>query len=151
MHVASQAVAGPSFLGPVRNTEKIMNMHCLFAMGPLRCAAAWTRCLPCIAVASVLVAPGVHAEPRAGVAPVAATTWGATALDHVTPAELQSAYLECDRMAMTTALDFGTAAGCSVVYEALKARMFGGDFERLLEWHRRQRAAQPVGATARQP
>jgi hypothetical protein len=53
-----------------------------------------------------------------------------------TPEQLKTAFLECDRLSQTVPLDFGTAAQCSVVYEALKQRVFDGDFERLLVWWR---------------
>jgi hypothetical protein len=62
-----------------------------------------------------------------------------------TPAQLRAAYLQCNRLAETTLLDFGTAAACSLVYEELKARVFGGDFQRLLAWSREQ---QPAGVAA---
>lgn len=60
--------------------------------------------------------------------------------------ELKAAYLQCDRLALAQMLDFATAASCSATYEALKARVFGGDFERLLAWWRQQQDG-PVAAT----
>jgi hypothetical protein len=53
-----------------------------------------------------------------------------------TPEQLKSTFLQCDRLSQETALDSGTAAQCSVVYEELKQRVFAGDFERLLAWWR---------------
>jgi hypothetical protein len=53
-----------------------------------------------------------------------------------TPEQLKSSFLACDRLSQETALDSGTAAQCSVVYEELKQRVFAGDFERLLAWWR---------------
>jgi hypothetical protein len=72
------------------------------------------------------------------------------ALSSVTPAQLQSAYLQCERQAQAAALDSATAATCSMIYEALKQRVFGGDFDRLLAWWRQQQAqpAAQAGATA---
>lgn len=61
-------------------------------------------------------------------------------------AQLESSFLECDRLSRETVLDAGTASQCSVVYEALKARVFAGDFERLLAWWRT--AALPAGGQA---
>jgi hypothetical protein len=55
--------------------------------------------------------------------------------------KLKSAYLDCDRRATTAFLDAGDAANCSLVYEELKQRVFGGDFEHLLAWWQSQRGA----------
>ncbi len=49
---------------------------------------------------------------------------------------LQHTYLECDRVATHTLLDLGSAAHCSMVGEELKHRVFGGDFDQLIEWWR---------------
>jgi len=48
--------------------------------------------------------------------------------------ELKSAYLSCNRAAAGTRLSSGTIMQCSIVYEELKQRAFGDDFERLLAW-----------------
>jgi hypothetical protein len=55
-----------------------------------------------------------------------------------TPEQLKSDYLHCERLAQATLLDFGTAGDCSMVYEELKQRVFGGDFHLLLAWWRQQ-------------
>jgi hypothetical protein len=55
--------------------------------------------------------------------------------------ELMLAYLECDRRATAAFLDAGDAANCSLFYEELKQRVFGGDYDRLLAWWQRQRVA----------
>jgi hypothetical protein len=52
--------------------------------------------------------------------------------------ELKFAYLSCNRAAMDGHLDKATIMQCSVVYEELKRRAFGGDFEKLLAWSRRE-------------
>jgi hypothetical protein len=75
-------------------------------------------------------------EPPAAM-PVAAPA-ATPPFSHATPEQLKSAYLQCERLALATPLDFGTAAQCSMVYEALKQRVFGGDFERLLAWWRQE-------------
>lgn len=69
-------------------------------------------------------------------------------LPRATPEQLKSAFLQCDRMSRTTVLDFGTAAQCSVVYEALKQRVFAGDFERLNAWWREESKATAAQDTA---
>jgi len=63
-----------------------------------------------------------------------------------TPAQLKSIYLQCNQLAETTLLDFGTAARCSIAYEELKHRVFDGDFQRLLAWSRRQQAVSQAAA-----
>jgi hypothetical protein len=49
---------------------------------------------------------------------------------------LKTAYLVCDEQATQTMLDFGEAARCSQIAEALLKQVFDGDFERLLQWWR---------------
>lgn len=73
---------------------------------------------------------------------------GGRPISQATPAQLKASYLQCNRLAETTRLDFGTAASCSMVYEELKARVFEGDFQRLLAWTREQRAASAADAAA---
>lgn len=50
--------------------------------------------------------------------------------------ELKVLYQNCNREALAGRLDGGTIMACSMVYEALKQRAFGGDFARLLAWSR---------------
>ena len=57
-------------------------------------------------------------------------------LKTMTVDDLKSLYLACDRAAMRGLLAAGAIAQCSAVYEELKRRAFGGDFERLLAWSR---------------
>ena len=60
------------------------------------------------------------------------------ALQQVPVTELKARYLACERSAMRGRLDPGEAAGCSIAFEELKKRAFGGDFESLLKWWRTQ-------------
>ncbi len=60
-------------------------------------------------------------------------------LQTVSVVELQAINLECDRIASTSLLDFQTAVACSMAWEELLKRGFGGSFERLLEWWRSNR------------
>ena len=55
--------------------------------------------------------------------------------------ELKLMYLECDRRARQTMLGSAEAAHCSMAYEELKQRGFGGDFGRLLAWWQAQQRA----------
>jgi hypothetical protein len=53
--------------------------------------------------------------------------------------ELKRAYLACNRAASRERLASVQVAHCSLVYEELKQRTFGGDFERLLAWSNSRR------------
>jgi hypothetical protein len=66
-----------------------------------------------------------------------------------TPEQLKATYLQCDRLAQETRLDFATAAHCSMVHEELKQRVFAGDFDRLLAWWRQESKALAVEGAAR--
>lgn len=52
---------------------------------------------------------------------------------------LKHEYLKCDRAATEARLDTDSAARCSFVYEALRERVFNGDFDALLAWWRHTR------------
>jgi hypothetical protein len=61
---------------------------------------------------------------------------------------LKRVYLACDRAASRQLLDFGTAAHCSMVSEALQQRAFDGNFDRLLAWWRAEKDSAATAATA---
>jgi hypothetical protein len=63
----------------------------------------------------------------------------ATPLD-LSVRDLKISYLECDRVASRTVLDFGSAVHCSRVAEALLQRGFEGRFDDLLAWWKQARA-----------
>lgn len=70
-------------------------------------------------------------------APVAPLAYGQTAGDEpgkASVAELKSAYMACNRDALSGRQDTGTVMQCSVVYEKLLQRGFGGNFYKLLAW-----------------
>ena len=56
--------------------------------------------------------------------------------------ELKRVYLSCNRAAMGSQLDTPGIMQCSVVYEQLKLRAFGGDFEKLRAWSKAQSSIQ---------
>jgi len=60
--------------------------------------------------------------------------------------ELKRIYLACDRAAINGELDTAGIRQCSIVYEELKRRAFGGDFDELLAW---SKAQPPVRITER--
>jgi hypothetical protein len=55
--------------------------------------------------------------------------------------QLKAMYLRCERTASYGVLDGGDAANCSMVSEELLGRAFDGDFSRLLQWWRQERAS----------
>jgi hypothetical protein len=50
------------------------------------------------------------------------------------PENLRQAYLACERAAVAERMDTGGVMQCSVIYEELKRRDFGGDFGRFRAW-----------------
>lgn len=71
-------------------------------------------------------------------------------LETVPENDLKTVYLHCSREAPRGTLGFGGIASCSVVYETLLRRVFGGDFYSLIAWSRAQRGdtiAQDAGET----
>lgn len=87
-----------------------------------------------------LVAPLLLSTAFAG-PPAVATPMEADALHAATGAQLRWAYLECDRISSTARVDQAFMVACQQVGDALKAREFGGDFERQLQWWRAAREA----------
>ena len=63
----------------------------------------------------------------------------AAQLEAIRESRLKSLYLGCSREALQRALGSGEAASCSIVYESLLRRGFGGDFMAFLAWSRAQR------------
>jgi hypothetical protein len=54
---------------------------------------------------------------------------------------LKKLFVACNRAAAEGFLDFGSAAVCSIGYEALLARGFDGNFQALMTWWQGQRGA----------
>lgn len=69
--------------------------------------------------------------------------------------DLERWFLRCSREASERLMGFDEAALCSIGFEALKQRKFGGDFEAMLAWWRLHRhdppdvLARPAGEAAR--
>jgi hypothetical protein len=57
-------------------------------------------------------------------------------------AEIERVFWVCDHQASRGLLDSGTAESCGRATELLKARRFGGDFQRLLVWWQQHKAEQ---------
>lgn len=100
---------------------------------------------PTCLVCALLGAPGFGASAQT--APAAAML-PAPVFSSASHEELKAAYLYCDRLATTELFDGGAAAACSMVYEALKARVFGGDYQRLLAWQKTQQHTAKANAAA---
>ena len=63
----------------------------------------------------------------------------AQAIDVVHPQALKLRYLRCEQAASDGTLDRDGVMSCSVVYEELKQRVFGGSFDALHAWWRQTR------------
>jgi hypothetical protein len=61
--------------------------------------------------------------------------------------DLERQFLRCSRESSERLLGFGEAAVCSIGFEALKKRKFGGDFEAMLAWWRLHRDDRSLGGT----
>jgi hypothetical protein len=60
-------------------------------------------------------------------------------------AELKRGYLLCNYAAISGRLNSAAIPQCSILYEELKQRAFGGDFYKLLAWSKAQRSAPVTG------
>ena len=90
----------------------------------------------CVAVAALaLGAANVYAETD----PVLFLETRAAELSSV---DLEEAFWVCDHTATTLGMDATPVSFCTAVYDELKARKFGGDFERLLGWWRQNKPAE---------
>lgn len=58
--------------------------------------------------------------------------------EQLEPDCLKAVFLQCSQASREMMLDMGSAATCSVSYEALLRRGFGGNFNALLAWWRGQ-------------
>lgn len=90
--------------------------------------AAIIRVVTLVAIA--LAAPIAHGHSHSG------------EFEGVPIAELKRVYLSCDRAATGGRLNSAAIMQCSIVYEELKKRAFGGDFGKLLAWSRAQSSVQ---------
>jgi hypothetical protein len=103
------------------------------------------RALPCLWTAVLLLAT-LPAGARAGEAACVIATREADPLADRTqllaqyealPRHcLETVFRHCTAVANRTLLDLGTAAMCSIGYEALLRQGFGGDFHALMTWWR---------------
>lgn len=107
------------------------------ACSPLRAEPA-SRCLSALATTGMQII-GNRAGPE-------------SPFEQVPSDCLKTFFLHCSREAGERVLALGEAAVCSVGYEVLLKREFGGDFDALLAWWRVRRPdpnAEPVDDDAR--
>ena len=57
--------------------------------------------------------------------------------------QLKTSYLMCDRRAAREFLGFADAVVCSHISEALKHKVFGGDFDKLIDWWPAHKLSEP--------
>jgi hypothetical protein len=62
-------------------------------------------------------------------------------------ADLEKAFWICDHAATTTGVDGGAAIACGAITEDLKMRKFSGDFDLMLVWWRKNKAAEHQALT----
>jgi hypothetical protein len=86
-----------------------------------------------------------HAEQRAISHP------GALTDARYTPADVEKAFWACDYAATTRWVDAEEGAMCVANYEELKRSKFSGDFQALLEWWQKNKAAQHRALATRRP
>ena len=96
-----------------------------------------TRAAALTSLSLVLVFNGADASARDARQPASS----ATALASVPLDALEAAFWHCDYVA-TTRGPIGDLTNCVVVYDALKERKFGGDFDQLVAWWNRDKVVQ---------
>ncbi|MGE3923442.1 MAG: hypothetical protein AB7G13_10965 [Lautropia sp.] len=84
--------------------------------------------------------PAVAQPPRAPAAPAT--------LASLTVAELERMFWVCDRMATVSVLDVDRFTSCAATADELKARRFDGDFDKMIDWWRENKAAAHAGLQA---
>lgn len=106
------------------------------------------RQLPSVAAMAVAMVAGtgsVHAQlPRSAAA-------APTILAGLTVAELERAFWICDWTTTTRVLSADMFTACAAASDELKTRKFDGDFDRMIDWWRKNKSAAHAGLQARRP
>jgi hypothetical protein len=76
--------------------------------------------------------------PDSGADPMADRAGLLAQYERVPHACLQSVFTACNAASSRALLDFGSAATCSLAYEALLSQRFNGNFRELMAWWRTQ-------------
>lgn len=80
-------------------------------------------------------------QPADGAHPLAGRAESLSRYEAMPPQCLKAMFMVCTEAARTQLLDLGSAAACSIGYEALLRSGFGGNFQALMAWWRTQRSA----------
>jgi hypothetical protein len=80
-------------------------------------------------------------QPAEGSHPLASRAESLSRYEAMPPQCLKAMFLICTEAARTQLLDLGSAAACSIGYEALLRSSFGGNFQALMAWWHTQRSA----------
>ncbi|WP_418315664.1 hypothetical protein [Piscinibacter sakaiensis] len=94
--------------------------------GATKLLSRWLR--SCCASAIFVVVP-LQAAPLTAVEPASTQR-----IESLTVAELKRDYLMCNRAVLQGRTDTPLIQQCSIIYEQLKQRAFGGDYGRLYVW-----------------
>lgn len=70
--------------------------------------------------------------------PLPTSEWMRAQLEGMPETEVKAFYARCSDASIGRRLDGGEAMACSIGYEVLLQKHFGGDFERFLAWSRGQ-------------
>src|SRR5688500_3282634 len=92
--------------------------------------------LLCTSLAMAAVAADAVPEKRRPPVPVERFAESFADVEQLTDAELKRFYLECSRAAVRGRITSGDVQVCSVGYERLLQKSFGGDFRAFLDWRR---------------
>lgn len=93
-------------------------------------------------MAAFVIAGTAAAQTRPAAAGATATATAAAqahGIDAVNVEALKKHYLECERASTRGELDRDDIMACSVVYEVVKQRAFGGSYDALHAWWRQTR------------
>jgi hypothetical protein len=105
-------------------------------------------CIACAGLAGAAHAGDAQASPcSAAVArshPLADRAATIASLEQMPESCLKAVLVECDRSANGGLLDLDSAALCSMDYEALLHKAFGGSFREMLAWWQHDRDARLV-------
>ncbi len=111
----------------------------LWALALLACVSARSESPPAPAPWAGSPLGGECQVEGSGVHPLLDRHGMLSRYEQLPPHCLKAIFLRCSAQANQQMMDFGSAAACSVAYEALLRRDFAGDFQALMAWWRTQR------------
>jgi hypothetical protein len=92
--------------------------------------------LPLLFIPLAAIAADGEPEKRSPPVPVERFAGSFADVEQLTDAQLKRFYLECSRAAVRGRITSGDVQVCSVGYERLLQKSFGGDFRAFLDWRR---------------